>query len=67
MEKKGGDGMEEWTTLISNLGFPIACCVALYIQNNKLRESIDSLKDLIKENTVMTKAFLDAQKGGKDD
>ena len=59
--------MEEWTTLISNLGFPIACCVALYIQNNKLRESIDSLNDLIKENTVMTKAFLDAQKGGKDD
>ena len=58
--------MEEWTTLISNLGFPIACCVALYIQNNKLRESIDSLKDLIKEYTVMTKAFLDAQKGGKD-
>ena len=66
-KKKGGEDMEEWTTLISNLGFPIACCVALYIQNNKLRESIDSLKDLIKENTVMTKAFLDAQKGGKDD
>lgn len=64
---KGGENMEEWSTLISNLGFPIACCVALYIQNNKLRESIDSLKDLIKENTVMTKAFLDAQKGGKDD
>ena len=59
--------MDEWTTLISNLGFPIACCVALYIQNNKLRESIDSLKDLIKENTVMTKAFLDAQKGGNND
>ena len=57
--------MEEWTTLISNLGFPIACCVALYIQNNKLRESIDSLKDLIKENTIMTKAFIDSQKGSE--
>lgn len=59
--------MEEWTTLISNLGFPIACCIALYIQNNKLRESIDSLKDMIKENTVMTKTFIETQKGGKDD
>lgn len=59
--------MEEWTTLISNLGFPIACCVALYIQNNKLRESIDSLKDMIKENTVMTKTLIETQKGGKDD
>ena len=57
--------MEEWTTLISNLGFPIACCVALYIQNNKLRESIDSLKDIIKENTVMTKAFIENQKGSE--
>lgn len=57
--------MEEWTTLISNLGFPIACCVALYIQNNKLRESIDSLKDIIKENTVMTKTFMDIQKGSE--
>ena len=59
--------MEEWTALISNVGFPIACCVALFIQNNKFRESIDSLKDMIKENTVMTKTFIETQKGGKDD
>lgn len=32
------------TNLISNLGFPIACCVVLFIQNNKLTNIIGDLK-----------------------
>lgn len=59
--------MDEWIEMINKVGFPIAVSVALFIQNNKLRESIDSLKDIIRENTVMTKTFIETQKGGKDD
>lgn len=42
------------TTLISNLGFPIACCCYLFYSNEKLRgvleqntKAIESLKSLI--------------------
>lgn len=42
------------TTLISNLGFPIACCIYLFYSNEKLRgvleentKAIESLKTLI--------------------
>ena len=37
------------TTLISNVGFPIACCVVLFWQNNKLRDSLDKNTDAIEE------------------
>lgn len=30
-------------TLISNLGFPIACCVVLFIQNNKLTNTLNEI------------------------
>ena len=57
--------MKEWTEMISKLGFPIVCCIAMYVQNLKLTDSINSLKELIKENTIMTKTFIETQKGGK--
>ena len=34
--------MEDITTLITNVGFPIACCIVLFWQNTKLRDSLDS-------------------------
>ena len=37
------------TTLISNVGFPIACCVVLFWQNNKLRDSLDKNTNAIEE------------------
>lgn len=44
----------ELTTLISNIGFPIACCVYLFYSNEKLRvtleentKMIESLKSLV--------------------
>ncbi len=33
--------MDEITQLISNVGFPIACCIIMFWQNSKLRESLD--------------------------
>lgn len=41
------------TTLISNVGFPIACCCVLFWQNNKLRESLDKNTRAIEELSKM--------------
>ena len=35
--------IENIITLISNLGFPIACCVVLFIQNNKLTNTLNEI------------------------
>ena len=45
------------TTFISNVGFPIAACIALYVlvQNMQKahKEEIDSLRKTIEQNTVV--------------
>lgn len=41
--------MEEITNLISNVGFPIACCVALFINNAKFTEVLNNLNVTLKE------------------
>lgn len=48
------------TTLISNLGFPIACCVYLAVSNEKLRGTIDSLKDTLSDNTKILALLKDS-------
>ena len=42
---------------ISTVGFPIVCCGVLFYQNDKLRQTIDSLKDTIAENTMYLKSL----------
>lgn len=42
---------------ISTVGFPIVCCGVLFYQNDKLRQTIDSLKDTIAENTIYLKSL----------
>ena len=42
---------------ISTVGFPIVCCGVLFYQNDKLRQTIDSLKDTIGENTMYLKSL----------
>lgn len=42
---------------ISTVGFPIVCCGVLFYQNDKLRTTIDSLKDTIAENTIYLKTL----------
>ena len=37
------------TTLISNVGFPIACCCVLFWQNNKMRDSLDKNTQAIED------------------
>lgn len=45
------------SALIQNLGFPIACCIALFYRNNKLEEShkadLKALEQSIDNNTTM--------------
>lgn len=41
--------MDDIVSLISNVGFPIACCVVLFWQNNKLRDSLDKNTNAIEE------------------
>lgn len=49
------DAINIITTLISNLGFPIACCVALFWKmssdDKRHKEEVDELKDSIDRNT----------------
>lgn len=34
--------------LVSNLGFPIACCVVLFIQNNNFSKALNELSTTLK-------------------
>lgn len=46
--------------LIGSLGFPIVACVYLAISNEKLRSTIDELKDTLSENTTMLQLLKDS-------
>lgn len=35
--------IQGFTTLISTVGFPIACCCVMFYQNGKLQETLSSL------------------------
>ena len=48
------------TSLISSLGFPIVACVYLAISNEKLRSTIDGLKDILSENTKVIALLKDS-------
>lgn len=57
------------TQLISNLGFPIACCIALFWRMNKQdenhKEEMNGMKTAIDNNTlVITKLY--ERMGGED-
>ena len=41
--------MEELVNLISNVGFPIACCVVMFINNSKFSEALNNLNVTLKE------------------
>lgn len=51
--------MEQITTLISNLGFPIAVCIFLFYNNmrqdEKHSEEISKLSEVIANNTLILK------------
>lgn len=41
--------MDEVTSLITNVGFPIACCVVLFHNNSKFTEVLNNLNVTLKE------------------
>lgn len=41
--------MDEIVNMISNVGFPIACCVVMFINNNKFTETLCNLNVTLKE------------------
>ena len=41
--------MDEVTNLITNVGFPIACCVVLFYNNSKFAEALNNLNVTLKE------------------
>nr|DAJ90945.1 MAG TPA: YvrJ protein family protein [Caudoviricetes sp.] len=49
--------------IISSLGFPIACCVAMFWQNNKLnerhKEETTKLNEAINNNTIALNHLID--------
>lgn len=53
--------MEETITLISTIGFPIVMCLLLFYQmqteNAKNRETIDTIKEAINQNTIAINAL----------
>ena len=55
--------------IISTLGFPIACCVAMFWQNNKLNEShkeeVSKLNEAINNNTIALNHIIDKIGGEK--
>lgn len=57
--------------LISSLGFPIACCIAMFWQNNKLNEShkeeTTKLNETINNNTIALNHLIDKLGGITND
>lgn len=57
--------------LVSSLGFPIACCIAMFWQNNKLNEShkaeVSKLNEAINNNTIALNHIIDKLGGVNND
>lgn len=51
--------MQEIITMISNVGFPIACCIVMFLQNDKLR---DTLSEISTTMQVMSDRINDLEK-----
>lgn len=71
--KQRGDNMDISTIvqIVSSLGFPIACCVAMFWQNNKLNEShkeeTTKLNEAINNNTIALNHLIDKIGGSSGD
>lgn len=57
--------------LISSLGFPIACCIAMFWQNNRLnerhKEETTKLNEAINNNTIALNHLIDRLGGSNND
>lgn len=57
--------------VITRLGFPIACCIAMFWQNNRLNEShkaeITKLNEAINNNMIALNHLIDKIGGSNND
>ncbi len=57
--------------LVSSLGFPIACCIAMFWQNIKLNEThkaeVSKLNEAINNNTIALNHIIDKIGGTNND
>lgn len=57
--------------LVSSLGFPIVCCIAMFWQNNKLNEShkaeVSKLNEAINNNTIALNHIINKLGGTNND
>ena len=51
--------MEEIVNMISNVGFPIACCIVMFINNSKFTEALTSLNVTLKELSTRMESLED--------
>ena len=51
--------MEEITQLISNVGFPIACCIVLFYNNTKFTDTLNNLNITLKELSTRIESIED--------
>lgn len=51
--------MEEIVSMISNVGFPIACCIVMFINNSKFTEALSSLNVTLKELSTRMESLED--------
>ena len=63
LKKEGVYMLQEITTIITNVGFPIACCIflALYIRENQKqhREEVNVLTNKLNEQTLTVQKLVD--------
>lgn len=59
------------TTIITTVGFPIACCIYMFWhgekQEERHREEIEKLRDTIDNNTKWVTKLVERLGGGDDD
>lgn len=55
--------MEQILTIISNVGFPIACCIILFNQQNKLTNTLHEISNTMTKITMRLDDIEEAVKG----
>ena len=56
--------MEQILTIISNVGFPIACCIILFNQQNKLTNTLHEISNTMTKITMRLDDIEEAVRGG---
>ena len=55
--------LEQIIDLIKNVGFPIACCVVLFLQQNKLTSTLHEISNTMTKITTRLDDIEDAVRG----